>query len=215
MARAESGRGVTGGRDGRDVRSRARNVWRRVLQSWGTAEAKRATWNSEFADGRWDYIAETPGDCVYRFVEKHAAGGDILDLGSGSGNTGNEIDYSAYRSYVGVDVSDVAIQKAIERTSLNGRTSKNRYVRADVVTYRPQGTYRVVLFRESLYYVPRRAIVGVLKRYRSCLAGDGVIVVRLCDRRQYADICELIRSGFDVLEEFQPEDSSTVVLVFR
>jgi hypothetical protein len=83
------------------------------------------------------------------------------------------------------------------------------------VTYRPQGTYRVVLFRESLYYVPRRAIAGVLQRYRGCLAANGVIVVRLCDRQRYRDICELVRRGFDVLEEFQPEDSSTVVLVFR
>jgi SAM-dependent methyltransferase len=186
-----------------------------VLQSWGTAAAKRATWNSEFAEGRWDYIAETPGDCVYGFVEKYAAGGDILDLGCGSGNTGNELDDSAYRSYTGVDVSDVAIQKAVDRTSLNGRAAKNRYVRADVVAYRPQGTYRVVLFRESLYYVPRRAIVGVLQRCRRHLADDGAIVVRLCDRERYRDICELVRRGFDVLEEFRPDDSGTVVLVFR
>ena len=208
-------RGWRANRGANDVLSRARNVWRRVLQSWGNSEVKRATWNSEFAEGRWDYIAETPGDCVYGFVEKYADKGDILDLGCGSGNTGNELDYSAYRSYVGVDVSDVAIQKAIDRTSRNGRASKNRYVRSDLLAYRPQGTYRVVLFRESLYYVPRREIAGMLKRYRRCLADDGVIVVRLCDRERYRGIRELVRRRFDVVEEFQPDDSSTVVLVFR
>jgi SAM-dependent methyltransferase len=197
------------------VFSRAQNIWRRVLQSWGSSEAKRATWNSEFARGRWDHLAETPGDCVYGYVEKYADKGDILDLGCGSGNTGNELDYSAYRSYVGVDVSDVAIQKAIDRTALTGRRSKNRYVRSDILTYSPEGTYRVILFRESLYYVPRGNIVGMLKRYRRYLGDCGVIIVRLCDRERYQGIHELVRTRFDVLEEFQPDDSSTIVLVIR
>jgi SAM-dependent methyltransferase len=198
-----------------DVFSRVQNVWRRVLQSWGNSEAKRATWNSEFSCGRWDHLAETPGDCVYGYVEKYADKGDILDLGCGSGNTGNELDYSAYRSYVGVDVSDVAIQKAIDRTSLSGRTSKNRYVRSDILTYSPEGTYRVILFRESLYYVPRGAIVGMLKRYRRYLGDGGVIIIRLCDRERHQDIHELVRRGFDVLEEFRPDDTGTIVLVIR
>lgn len=192
-----------------------KNVWRRILQSWGTASIKQAIWNKEFAEGRWDHLADTPGDCVYEYVEKYAQKADILDLGCGSGNTGNELDGTAYRSYTGVDISDVAIHSAVRRIELTGRISKNRYVQNDILTYIPQGTYRVILFRESLNYVPRANIVKMLERYRRYLDQEGVFVVRLYDRVKYREIHEVIRTNFRVLEEFTPQDMDVVIIVFR
>lgn len=195
--------------------TKLRNVWRGILQARGSSWMKRTLWNREFSEGRWDSLAETPGDCVYRYVEKYAQNGNVLDLGCGSGNTGNELNYSTYQSYTGVDISDVAIQKAVTRSELSGRILKNRYIQSDITTYRPQGTYRVILFRESLNYVPHMNIIGMLQRYHECLDDRGVFVVRLYDRHKYQVILKLIRANFCVLEEFLPEDMSTVVVVFR
>lgn len=197
------------------VVSRAQNLWRRVLQSWGTEDVKRRMWNREFGVGSWDHLGETPGDCVYRYVEKYASGGDILDLGCGSGNTGNELDASAYGTYLGVDISDVAIEKAFARSREAGRARKNRYVQADIVKYRPERTYRVILFRESLNYVPRARIVGMLRRYGNYLTEEGVLVVRLYDRTRYRAIQRLLQRNFNIVEEFLAEDSNAIVLVFK
>lgn len=194
--------------------TKLRNVWRGILQAWGSSWMKRTLWNREFSEGRWDSLAETPGDCVYRYMEKYAQNGNVLDLGCGSGNTGNELDYSTYESYTGVDISDIAIQKAVTRNELSGRILKNRYVQSDITTYLPQGTYRVILFRESLNYVPRMNISAMLRRYQRYLDERGVFVVRLYDRHKYKAILDIIRANFRVLEEFLPEDMSTVVVVF-
>src|ERR1700674_5764890 len=88
---------------------RVRNVSRGLLQRYGTESMKRALWNSEFMGGRWNCLDDTSGDCVYPYVEKYARNGSILDLGCGSGNTGIELDVTAYQQYVGVDISDAAI----------------------------------------------------------------------------------------------------------
>src|SRR5688572_26259492 len=86
------------------VARKARNVLRGLLQSYGPASVRRRLWNTEFAGGRWDCLASTPGDSVYAYVEKYAANGRILDLGCGSGSTGNELTETAYREYVRRDI---------------------------------------------------------------------------------------------------------------
>lgn len=198
-----------------NVTSKARNVLRRVMQSWGSGGVKRALWNREFGEGRWDHLGETPGDPVYTFVERYAAGGSILDLGCGSGNTGNELAAEAYSSYLGIDVSDVALCKAMARTEANDRTHKNAYARADIVSYRPHARYDVILFRESLNYVPQPHVVGMLKRYLACLAPSGVIIVRLYDRHRHRALQALLQRHFVAVEEFVAADDTTLILVLR
>ena len=114
-----------------------RNISRALLQVYGTKRVKRLLWNSEFAHGRWNALDSTPDDWIYPFIEKHARGGSILDLGCGSGNTGNELNPGAYSHYTGVDISDVAIDKARTRTQAHGRAETCRYLQSDIVDYVP------------------------------------------------------------------------------
>ncbi len=93
-----------------------RNRMRRILQAYGPKKIKSYLWDNEFSRGRWDCLEATPGDVVYPYVERYADKGSILDLGCGSGNTGNELALSAYRDYIGIDISAVAIEKAKTRT---------------------------------------------------------------------------------------------------
>lgn len=197
------------------VSTKMKNILRRLRQSWGSSDAKRRLWNSEFADGRWDHLSETPGDCVYRYVEKYARGGSILDLGCGSGNTGNELDPTKYNRYLGVDISDVAVEKAVERSQRTGRAAFSAYVQSDIQTFIPDGKHSVILFRESLNYVPSSDIVPVLKRYVGFLDREGVIVVRLYDRMRHSSIVDVIRRHFHVIDEYLPSGEPTIVLVFR
>jgi SAM-dependent methyltransferase len=195
---------------------RARNVLRGLLQGYASANVKRALWNNEFTSGRWDCLQSTPGDCVYSYTEKYVNNGSILDLGCGSGNTGNELDVTKYQCYTGVDISDAALEKARLRSRDNLRADKNHYFQSDILNYVPSQDYNVILFRDSIYYIPPRQIRGMLDRYAKCLSEGGVFIVRICDvSGKYRAIVDIIERHFQIVEKRLFEDSRTLVIAFR
>src|SRR5438093_4588953 len=148
-------------------------IWAR-LKAWGGTAVKKKVWDKEFSNGAWDYIEHTAGDCVYQYIEKYCRKGSILDLGCGSGNTGNELLVDRYHAYTGVDISDVAVQKAKVRTLNNNRDKKNHYFQGDICSYEPDQRYDVILFRESIWYICPSKLQTVLDRYRRYLSTSGV-----------------------------------------
>jgi len=117
--------------------SRSARFLRGLLLSYGPQTLKRRFWDKEFSSGKWNFIDHTPEDCVYPALEKYAQKGSILDLGCGPGNTANELASDAYTRYVGVDISEEALAKAARRTEENGRREKNRFARADFLSFEP------------------------------------------------------------------------------
>jgi SAM-dependent methyltransferase len=184
-----------------------------MIKRWGVADSKRRVWDTEFASGQWNYLENSAGDLVYACLEKYANCGDILDLGCGSGNTGNEIDPANYESYTGTDVSAVAIRKAKSRTRENQREAKNEYLCCDIESFIPSSAYDVILFRESIYYIPMSKIKGVLDRYAAYLKPGGVFIVRLCDREKHKNIVELIDRHYSEVEKHMGEND--LVVIFR
>src|SRR5579862_5856065 len=118
------------------------------LASYAPSFVKKRLWDRDFAGGKWDFIDDTAGDCVYAHLEKHTKGGDILDLGCGPGNTANELAADAYRHYIGVDISEVALEKARKRTRQEGREGKNSFVCSDFLGYAPAQDFDVLESRQ-------------------------------------------------------------------
>jgi SAM-dependent methyltransferase len=206
------------------VVNRALTFVRGALLSYGPSRIKRRIWDNEFSGTKWDFIDDTAGDCVYPFLEKYANNGSILDLGCGPGNTANELIAKAYQSYVGVDISDAALAKAVERSRKSGRSGKNRFVNSDFLNYEPGENFDVILFRESMYHIPYGQVLPILKKFATNLRSAGVFIVRLyagdqrqgvVKRRVIAKL-ELIKREFDVLEAQQFDSPGLPnVLVFR
>jgi SAM-dependent methyltransferase len=190
---------------------------REFLRLYGFASVKRWLWNSEFSNGFWNYIEYTSNDCLYPILARYARKGDILDLGCGSGNTANELPVEGYQNYVGVDISDVAIRKAIARSQQNGRREKNCYYQGDILTYHPAQKSAVILFRESIYYVPTRKLRPVLYRYSSYLVKGGVFVVRFYNpaSEKTRRIIDGIEAGFEIVEKKSFQNPTAMVIVFR
>lgn len=186
-----------------------------LAKRWGPARLRHWLWDSEFSVGQWDNLETTYGDFLYGVLRRHARGGAILDMGCGSGNTGNELEVGCYRRYVGVDISSVAVDRARERSAANGRDATNRYVVGDLESYEPPERFEVVLFRESLYYVPIHRLGAVLDRYMAALAENGVVIVRLWSRSRHADLVAAIVRRYDLVEEVRQASSEATVLVFR
>jgi 2-polyprenyl-3-methyl-5-hydroxy-6-metoxy-1,4-benzoquinol methylase len=195
--------------------TRLKNAIRGAKQRWRTSRVKRRLWNQEFANGRWDFIENTPGDLIYEYVEKYCRGGNILDLGCGSGNTGCELDENSYENYTGIDISDVAIEKAIRRSEANRRNKKNRYQQSDITTYTPSQRYNVILFRESIYYIPRFKIKTILDHYAKFLKPDGVFIVRWHDQSQGKTILEHFGNAYKLVELPTTTATGPTIIVFR
>src|SRR5260221_9451076 len=90
------------------------------IMAYGPSSLKRRLWDREYSIDKWNFAYDSKGDCVYQHLEKYAAGGSILDLGCGMGNTANEVAINAYHDYTGVDIADVCLKKAEERTQQCG-----------------------------------------------------------------------------------------------
>jgi len=180
---------------------------RGALMAYGPTFLKKSFWDQEYSTTKWSFNDNTLDDGVYPFLEKWARKGSILDLGCGSGNTSNELADSAYRSYLGVDISEQALAKARKWTEENGRTSKNKFVRGDLLAYVPAQQFDVILLRESMYHVPLGKVKKVLDHYARYLMADGVIIVRMCavqngsPRPRIAEMFRIIEVDFDVVDK--------------
>jgi SAM-dependent methyltransferase len=204
---------------------RAIQFARGALLSFGPQAIKRRVWDSEYRRDMWRFRDHTVGDCVYCHLETHTHHGSILDLGCGSGNTATELSDGAYASYLGVDISEAALEKAAQRSAESGRDGKNRFARADFLDWRPPSEqFDVILFRESMYHVPLSKVKAVLNRYATNLKAGGVFIVRVfAANKETAEIkhrpnamLRLIEDEFDVVEKRRYETSGRpTVIVFR
>ncbi len=199
---------------------------RGFLLSYGPTNIKRRFWDKEYSAEKWSFAYNTVGDCVYSHLEKHAAGGSILDIGCGSGNTATEMAETAYQSYLGVDISEAALAKARRRSQECGRQDKNRFECGDFLAYVPTGQYDVILFRESMYHVPLGKVKATLDRYSAYLIDGGVFVVRLFassgdsadgkDKYRPSAMLNIMEAEFDVVEKGRYEvPGRPTVIVFR
>jgi SAM-dependent methyltransferase len=195
------------------------------LKSYGPSRIKKLLWDKEFSGGQWNFIDDTMGDCVYESLEEYAKNGAILDLGCGPGNTANELAENVYTCYIGVDISEAALEKARKRTHESGRQGKNIFVQGDFVAYKPTQEFDVILFRESMYHVPIGRIKETLDHYASYLKKDGVIIVRIAtsdkdhggaDKPRPTAMVKLMEEEFNVVEKRRYEGvSRPTVLILR
>ena len=192
------------------------NVFRSLVQRYGPEDAKRKLWNGEFASGHWSQLEAGGDEIVHLLVERYASTGSILDLGCGPGTTGIELDPAAYSIYTGVDISDVAVLKARNRAQMAGRAERNQYLQSDILTYVPMRPYDVILYGESIYYVPVRRVAAMLDRYATYLTPGGVFVVRFCEvTGKLREILDIIEGHFQVVEKHLREQTRTCLIVFR
>jgi len=186
-----------------------------MLKRCGPSFLRARIWDKEFNSGQWDYLDSTKDDYIYGYLQNYAAGGKILDMGCGSGNTGTELPYDSYSTYDGIDISTSAVRRAEKRSEMQGRQQKNRYFIGDILTFTPDEMYDVILFRESMHYFSTRKVVKILGQYKKHLTDTGVFVVRLCDRLRYWEILSVIRKRFRVLGEHPHPTTNAIIVIFR
>lgn len=148
----------------------------RLARAWlmKIPAANALSWNLQYRSGLWDYLDyENAGGELFKVVQRYNEKPRILDLGCGTG-VNLPLAPGTYRSYHGVDISAEAISRA---RSLNRPDTS--YETADILHYRPQESYDVILLSEVIYYLPLGRISRFLRRLPGFLAPGGVIIIRV------------------------------------
>jgi SAM-dependent methyltransferase len=203
------------------VLGRSLQLVRNAIAAYGPPAMKKVLWDREYSAGQWNFNDDTSDDCLYPHLVRHANHGSILDLGCGSGNTANELAGDAYQSYLGVDISEAALDKARRRTEQTGRAHKNMFLMADFMRYEPPKQFDLILLRHSLYMVPLNKVKATLDRYARYLKDGGVFVVSIHTtqkgktKHRPMTMVHTIEAAFHIVEKGEYGQLEPTVIVFR
>jgi SAM-dependent methyltransferase len=176
---------------------------------FGQARLRGLAFDEKYRSGDWNFKGES-SDELPSTIRKYLRGGDLLILGCGGASILGSFEPAAFTSVLGVDLSAEAVRLAsrIARDNILFQVG-------DMVTFQCPKDYDVILFSESLYYVPSSQQGELLKRLAGHLKPGGVFIVTLAQAKRYHAIIELIRRNFHMVEDRKFANSERQLLVFR
>ena len=158
---------------------------------------RQQRWDNEYESGKWDYMQSIEELGRYSVIAGYATylkAKSVLDVGCGDGNLIRLL--PLMESYVGVDISPIALTKAQEAID-----TRPNYclIESDFDTYLPTNKFDLVVFGESLYY--SRHPLQTLVSYQNALANGGHCVISMYKNLKAPPIWEMVNDIFDILDE--------------
>lgn len=135
--------------------------------------------DEQFAAGKWDGLNDVGElgrySIITGYTRHYHHPARILDLGCGEGILVQRYAPTDFTEYVGVDFSEVAITKAQQK-----HIKHASFMVADLNQLIISGTYDVIVYNESLYYLkdPEACIARLLPH----LAAGGVFIISMVDK---------------------------------
>jgi 2-polyprenyl-3-methyl-5-hydroxy-6-metoxy-1,4-benzoquinol methylase len=135
-------------------------------------------WDREYRRGDWDYLSRASERPRYAVLAERidarflSGGGDVLDLGCGSGILRERLADPSVASYTGVDVSGEAVALAERRAY-----PRSNFIAASIDQWEPNRPYDAIVFNEVLYYLPQP--LESMRRFERWLASDGSLYVSM------------------------------------
>ncbi len=144
----------------------------------GDVPVSGEVWETEYSGEKWNFLENISELGRYSVIAGYIAylkpQAAVLDVGCGEGILFDRYQGQGYSKYLGVDISQVAIDRLADR-----QNEKTRFVSADAENFEPtewfDSLFDIIVFNESLYYF-HDPLMGV-KKYCNALNPDGLIIV--------------------------------------
>jgi 2-polyprenyl-3-methyl-5-hydroxy-6-metoxy-1,4-benzoquinol methylase len=151
-----------------------------VVSSWekkekrGDIPVSKEIWDSQYSNGKWNFLGHLDQLARYSVVAGYLQylkpGGSILDVGCGDGILLERLSPTGYSKYLGIDISEAAIDKAVQK-----QNEQAAFITGDAEKYVPIESFDVVVFNESLYYF--NDPLDVVGKYIKALKEDGIFII--------------------------------------
>lgn len=156
----------------------------KIMTAWearrrrGDVPVSGEVWETEYSGEKWNFLGNISELGRYSviagyisYLKPQAA---VLDVGCGEGILFEKYKGQGYSRYLGIDISQVAIDRLADR-----QNEKTCFMSADAENFEPTELFDVIVFNESLYYF-HHPLVGVAK-YCKALKPNGLIIVSTCN----------------------------------
>jgi len=180
-----------------------------VVSRFGPRKWRSLAFDGKYIDGIWRHYDEGASELA-DICRRYMGYGDILIMGCGGASILEDLLHEGLKSALGIDISKEAIRLAsrfeCERVS---------FQLTDMLTFDSTHSYDIILFSESLNYVPGSQVESYLNRLAGYLKPGGVFVVTFAQPRRYKNILGKIRHKFAILEDHAFPCSDRHLIVFN
>lgn len=160
-----------------------RKIYHRIVRPKQTDTNTKVGWDESYQAGNWDRLhaleefAHNAVVAGYCNAIHQPEGLRILDVGCGEGLLLNFLDKSCVEKYLGIDISEVAVARAMSRSS-----DTICFTAMNIEEAEPSDTYSIIVVNECAYYF--RNINSTMSRMRKRLQDNGHIIVSMYLSRQ-------------------------------
>jgi 2-polyprenyl-3-methyl-5-hydroxy-6-metoxy-1,4-benzoquinol methylase len=179
-----------------------------LVTRFGPLKLRGLAFDEKYRQGHWSFHSN--GDELSAVINRYLRGGDLLIMGCGGASVLEGMDLHGVKSVLGIDLSQEAIRLANRFAS-----DKVSFQLADMVTFECPNHYDLILFSESLNYVPVAGQESLLRRLAESLKPGGVFVVTFSQAKRYKNMIDGIRRDFVVLEDRTFTGSNRHLIVFN
>jgi SAM-dependent methyltransferase len=180
----------------------------------GDLPASAAVWNEEYSAGKWSYLRDPAELARYgvlvAFCERLTPCRRVLDVGCGEGILRDLLRRGGYERYLGIDVSEVAIEAARREAD-----DRDELIVADAETFTREERFDAVVLNESLYYF--HDPLGEAARYMTLAADGGALIVSMFESPRTRAILRALEQRFAHAQSLrlQGERGAWLLAAFR
>lgn len=166
---------------------------------------RRLAWNIEFRNGAQFSGARSP--VLLELLQTHLRDKRVVELACGDGSLAEAVRDYGWASYLGFDISSVAIATATQR-----QIPGVRFALGDMENWNPSGPFDLLLIEEAIYYLVPEKQIELLERAFAAMGPAGLAIVVLHSARKHGAIIDRLGQRYPVVTDRREGDRCYLIL---
>lgn len=151
-------------------------------------------WEKQYVGGEWDRLDSLKEASRYAIMGLYCnwfhKQPNVLDVGCG---TGVIVNYLKFKNFLGIDISEDAIQKANKKENC-------AFLATNAEEFRTDKKFDVIIFNEVIYYFDA---IKIMKKYEEFLNPDGIFLISIWENPRTKLVWDLIEFEYDCKDYIQ------------